>query len=395
LAAMPAKFSIQQTVLLLKLKQTGLTCEQVVRGLNELDDEPINTIFSPTSSNRPSNTGAKREATATISSPKSAKRSCPNNPQRQSAYAQPGTTAASSTGATSYEVVQLMKRNIVVVRDEIQAFMTRNNLCQADISKATENHLKSSYLSYWFQAPKHGTYRLITRLLQWYVDEVAKLEGSSTQQLYDTDENPPIEASSSVWPSQCEAYLSDIIKKNAEGLIATPSWSEICMACTSLIREYYLSCGILSSEEVTKSQLVAYLDTNERTSCMELPAHNNNMSSSSSNNNNHSYYDEDVCGESAGASALSSFQPIQQQQQLQQYSSVSDKEIDELMTMSVEDVRNKILSFMKRSGITQKSVQENVDFSSKWLSSWLLRPTANSKHIRSLYYWYLSMKKKN
>ena len=457
--------TIKQTCLLLQLKQTGMTIEEVTAGYNdidELEDAQIigangsfmntsgslsngNTRTSLADSSRLSASGGsmggstrKRKAVAGSSGGSGGKQKLQISPKlygnRRRKYPSQSTMKQDEDEAEEQEeeeeddndtvvtanvkkrtseqhqtvnvgspvnnddgVAELLKEDIFTVRDEIRDFMARHSFIKSDISKATSNKLKSLYLFRWFKEPKIGLGTNVRLLYQWYLnmkgekgemnfshDEMRPGEGDEADSYISDHElvlatSEDEESGDLLWLSVCEPYLIGIVTdKNSEedAALEYDELDDICEKCTELLRQYYSNCGVYRDVCVSRAQVINYLSL-KSINMLEKIDTEAELSRVPMIEN----------GDSAAAELhLSNVDTS--------LNDVSEEAIDTLMSRPVMGVKNEIQAFMVKHKITQKSVQENPGsmFSKQWLSYWLIRPTSTSKHIRSLYRWYLSAK---
>ena len=188
---------------------------------------------------------------------------CPNSPRRLSFQ------------ETDPEIVELMKRDIREVKDEIVAFMTQNKITQSGIVRATNNRISQPYVSTWIINPKARNFKKIRVLFDWYV----KARRTFSEGGNNNDNNsmyaelkPNIEemnsypASSAVWPSVCESYLDPLLDK----ILTGEQLEQVRTKCSKLVQEFYYNQGHITQEQVTIIQLTEYLNKYRRPVKTEL-----------------------------------------------------------------------------------------------------------------------------
>ena len=282
----------------------------------------------------------------------------------------------------SAEVYELIKRDVTEVRWEIDAFMTRHQIKRVEISKATNNRLTRSYVSFWFNTPTIGHSNNVHILFQWYLDEQQRQGDIVTPKAGPPGSNTvPGDASrmpaqdANLWLHVCASYLAD--------LTSFSDLDAICRKCTELLQEHYLGCGILSEQRVTRDQLIAYVNRRPATQVLSPQGSARNVPDSKKI--------PEICYVTGGGSDATAA------------ASAAAAEVEELMTRDQVSLRNMIDAYMTGSNVTRKAVV-SLDITGVlhqwWVDMWFEDPVAygteqHAASLKTLLKWYVGVKQQH
>lgn len=265
---MTAKYTLRQIFHLTELKKSGLSDEEIMSGLKEVDDlvtETFNALTFPshssnsgkpvpkprnpdttttTSTAMPEVSTLKRKAMPLADSSSSPHLSQP--PARMPRLTMPASMSQEmmslrgsprqqySSGPVipmqriakgfdmnelkliDSEVIDLLHRDVHSVRGELQEFMAKYKIKQATIVRMMNNRMSQAYISSWLLKPHAKNFRKVLQLYEWYV--------SFRRQVTSTGANRKVQTPPKKIPAVDTSRWSPK-KLSSPAVIETSSWS--------------------------------------------------------------------------------------------------------------------------------------------------------------------------